>query len=83
MLSVLFYIYIPKVDLKKKIIRTVNNPIQRFDEDALRILRALRFACQLKFSIELETKKAIHSEKKLLKNIYIIFQMRLIKIIPD
>lgn len=56
-------------DLKKKIIRTVNDPIKRFDEDALRILRALRFACQLKFSIELETKRAIHSEKYLLKNI--------------
>lgn len=38
-------------DLKNKLIRCVGNPEDRFEEDALRILRAIRFACQLDFSI--------------------------------
>ena len=38
-------------DLKRKIIRCVGNPKDRFNEDALRILRTIRFACQLDFSI--------------------------------
>ncbi len=46
-------------DLKKKIIRTVGNPEERFNEDALRILRAVRFATTLGFTIELKTLKAI------------------------
>lgn len=46
-------------DLKKKKIRCVGNPIHRFTEDALRILRAIRFSAQLGFEIEEETKKAI------------------------
>ncbi len=45
-------------DLKNKIIRTVGNPDTRFREDALRILRAIRFGCTLKFSIEPDTYKA-------------------------
>lgn len=46
-------------DLKNKIIRCVGNPLERFDEDALRILRAVRFAAQLGFSIEEKTICAI------------------------
>lgn len=46
-------------DLKKKIIRTVGNPEERFSEDALRMLRAVRFAATLGFTIEKETKDAI------------------------
>ncbi len=42
-------------DLKNKIIRTVGDPVKRFTEDALRILRALRFASQLGFHIENKT----------------------------
>lgn len=42
-------------DIKKKIIRTVGNPNERFMEDGLRPIRALRFASQLKFSIEKDT----------------------------
>lgn len=38
-------------DLDNKIIRCVGNPEDRFNEDALRILRAIRFACQLEFHI--------------------------------
>ena len=46
-------------DLKSKIIRTVNNPEERFEEDALRMLRAVRFATVLGFKIEEKTKEAI------------------------
>ncbi len=46
-------------DLEKKIIRCVGNPRDRFGEDALRMLRAVRFSAQLGFSIEEETKEAI------------------------
>jgi len=45
-------IYGGKKDLELKIIRCVGNPKQRFKEDALRILRAIRFASQLGFKIE-------------------------------
>jgi len=47
-------------DLKKKIIATVGNADDRFNEDALRMLRAVRFACTLDFTIEETTFKAIH-----------------------
>lgn len=46
-------------DMKNRIIRCVGNPLERFTEDALRILRAVRFSAQLGFSIEGETLKAI------------------------
>ena len=46
-------------DLQQKIIRCVGNPRERFLEDALRILRAVRFSAQLGFSIETDTGSAI------------------------
>ena len=46
-------------DLEKKIIRCVGRAHDRFTEDALRILRAIRFAAQLNFDIEEETYRAI------------------------
>ncbi len=46
-------------DLKNKIIRAIGNPEERFSEDALRILRAVRFSAQLGFEIEEKTKKAM------------------------
>ncbi len=46
-------------DLQKKVIRCVGDPDKRFSEDALRMLRAVRFAAQLGFSIEEETRAAI------------------------
>ena len=47
-------------DINNKIIRTVGDPYQRFSEDALRILRALRFSAVLGFEIEQNTSKAIN-----------------------
>ena len=46
-------------DIKDKIIRTVGNPEERFSEDALRLMRAVRFSAQLEFSIENDTQEAI------------------------
>lgn len=46
-------------DLKARRIRCVGNAMERFTEDALRILRAIRFSAQLDFSIEAETFQAI------------------------
>lgn len=56
-------------DLKNKTIRCVGDPNKRFTEDALRMLRAIRFACQLRFSIEKDTYEAIGSNYHLLKNV--------------
>jgi len=42
-------------DLRNQLIKTVGNPQKRFSEDYLRIMRALRFSCQLNFSIDPET----------------------------
>ena len=46
-------------DIKNKIIRTVGDPDVRFSEDALRILRALRFSSVLGFEIESETARSV------------------------
>ena len=48
-----------KEDLKTGIIRAVGDPKERFSEDALRILRALRFSARFKYDIEDETKQAM------------------------
>ncbi len=48
-----------QADLKKRIIRTVGDPAERFSEDYLRMLRAVRFSTQLGFSIESKTNSAI------------------------
>lgn len=58
-----------KTDLKNKIIKCVGNPDTRFNEDALRILRAIRFSAKLNFSIETNTKKSMEKNKDLLDNI--------------
>jgi len=54
-------------DLEKKIIRAVGNPDKRFTEDALRMLRAIRFSCQLDFEIEKDTFNSIKKNHDLLK----------------
>ena len=58
-----------KEDLENKIIRCVGEADRRFGEDALRILRALRFASVLGFNIEKQTEKSIKSNINLLKNV--------------
>mgnify|MGYP001145155558 CR=1 FL=1 len=56
-------------DLKDKIIRCVGNPHKRFNEDALRLIRAIRFASQLGFLIEEKTKEAIEKNNQLITKI--------------
>ncbi|HEV2339453.1 MAG TPA: HD domain-containing protein [Patescibacteria group bacterium] len=56
-------------DLENKIIRSVGNPNKRFKEDALRLMRAIRFATALSFTIEENTWKALQEDAKLLQNI--------------
>lgn len=56
-------------DLKNKIIRCVGDPDRRFNEDALRILRALRFASALDFDIEEKTAQSLLKNRALLGNI--------------
>lgn len=56
-------------DIKYKALRCVGNPDERFNEDALRILRCLRFASVYGFSIEPETSRSIIRNKRLLLNI--------------
>ncbi len=58
-----------KTDLHNKIIRCVGDAKTRFSEDALRIMRGLRFAATYGFKIEEETKKAMFETKHLLKKI--------------
>lgn len=56
-------------DLEKKMIRCVGKADDRFDEDALRILRAIRFAAQLGFEIDEEAKNAIRRKYRFLKDV--------------
>lgn len=56
-------------DLKNKIIRAVGEPNKRFQEDALRMLRAIRFSAKLNFDIEKKTMMAIKLNYKLIVNI--------------
>ncbi len=53
-----------KEDMKKKVVRAVVNPLDRFNEDPLRMMRAIRFSLQLGYSIEPETLMAINSMAK-------------------
>lgn len=58
-----------KQELKNKVIKTVGNPEDRFNEDALRMMRAIRLANELGFKVSDETQKAIKLHAKLLENI--------------
>ena len=58
-----------KDGLKKKVIRTIGEAKERFQEDALRLMRAVRFSCQLGFTIEAQTLKALKTESHLLEKI--------------
>lgn len=56
-------------DLQKRLIRAVGNPSERFNEDALRMMRAVRFASKLDFDIEEKTMAAIKENSHLLDKI--------------
>lgn len=56
-------------DISKKLIRCVGDSDKRFKEDALRMLRAIRFSCQLNFKIHQSTLNAIIKNTKLINNI--------------
>ena len=56
-------------DLKNKTIKAVGNPEERFEEDALRMLRAVRFSAELDFEISHETQEAIKKKAHLLEMI--------------
>ena len=56
-------------DLIKKLIKSVGEPDKRFNEDALRLLRAVRFSSQLGFIIEEKTRLSIQKNSQLIKNI--------------
>ena len=63
--------YNGRKDINKKLIRAVGDAIERFDEDALRMMRAVRFAAELNFTIEPETFNAIKQKNKLLNHVSI------------
>ena len=56
-------------DLKKKRLKTVGNPDERFSEDALRMMRAIRLAAELNFAIESETMASITRNSQILSRI--------------
>ncbi|HCS78254.1 TPA: hypothetical protein DIV55_00755 [Patescibacteria group bacterium] len=56
-------------DLQKKLVRTVGKPEDRFQEDALRLIRTIRIAAQLGFTIESQTLSAISSNTGLIKSV--------------
>ena len=58
-----------ETDLHRGVLRCVGEPVLRLQEDALRIMRALRFASVLSFAIDGETAAAVHREKESLQQI--------------
>ncbi len=56
-------------DIENKIIRCVGDADKRFNEDALRIIRAIRFASVLDFNIDAPTSQSIHTNLKLIDNV--------------
>ena len=71
-------------DIKASVIRCVGNPMERFGEDALRIMRAVRFSAQLGYQIEANTKAAIKELAHTLKNISVErIQVELVKLLTS
>ncbi|MGL5327935.1 MAG: CCA tRNA nucleotidyltransferase [Peptostreptococcaceae bacterium] len=56
-------------DIKNKLVKTVGNPDERFNEDGLRLVRAIRFSSKLNFKIEDLTLKSIYKNVDIVKNI--------------
>lgn len=65
------FIYAPnaKEDLTNKVIRTIKDPVESFNEDALRILRSVYFKTKLGFSFEENTVRALHAEGHLVDSL--------------
>lgn len=73
-----------KEDLQKKCIRCVGNAKERFSEDALRILRGVRFAAQLGFDISEDTKEGMRELAPTLRNISVErIQVELVKMLTS
>lgn len=71
-------------DLKDGVIRCVGRAHDRFEEDALRMLRAVRFAAQLGFVIDVETKDAIHDLADTIAKVSVErIQMELVKLLTS
>ena len=62
-------LYKGQEDIKDKVIRAVGSPNDRFQEDALRMLRAIRFSTELNFAISYDTMQATVDNSDLIKNI--------------
>ncbi len=62
-------LYKGQYDLENKIIKTVGEPGDRFEEDALRMLRAIRFSAELGFMINTDTQNAIFEMKRFMNNV--------------
>ena len=58
-----------QADIEKRIVRAIGNPHERFDEDKLRILRAIRFGARLGYSIEDETWAAVRAMASKIKQV--------------
>ncbi|WP_122638286.1 CCA tRNA nucleotidyltransferase [Romboutsia sp. Marseille-P6047] len=56
-------------DLRRKVVQTVGNPDERFNEDGLRLIRAIRFSSKLNFTIEEKTLKSIYKNADIIKKI--------------
>ncbi|MCF7865562.1 MAG: CCA tRNA nucleotidyltransferase [Candidatus Pacebacteria bacterium] len=56
-------------DIKDKTIRAVGNPLERFQEDGLRVLRAVRFSAELGFTINKDTQTALYDSREMLEKI--------------
>lgn len=58
-----------KKDLEMRLIKTIGNPDERFNEDALRMLRVISFVSKLGFDVDDDTLKSVKKNKELLKNV--------------
>ncbi len=56
-------------DIEDGMIRCVGDPLRRFEEDGLRVMRAVRFASELGFEVEPKTAAAVHSESGMLERV--------------
>ena len=62
-------LYSGREDIKNRVVRTIGKAEDRFTEDALRMLRALRFACRFDFQLSTDIKRAIITQVNLLDNV--------------